>query len=512
MAYLLGIDIGTSGTKALVCDLQGTVLATATAEHDISSPHPGWSEQDPRQWWSAVCAATRAVVKKAKVSPSDCRGIGLSGQMHGSVFLGGDGPETGEPLRPALLWNDQRTAAECAEIEKAAGGRGKLIAMVGNPALTGFQAPKILWVRKHEPKVYKKTKHILLPKDYIRFRMTGKYVTDVSDASGTLLLDVKKRAWHCGLIAKLGIDAGLLPECVESHVVTGELTAWAAKQLGLSAGVPIVGGAGDNAAGAVGNGIVRSGVAMASLGTSGVVFAHADKPVLDPAGRVHTMCSAVDGKWCVFGCMLSAGGSLQWFRNHMAKAEMAEAKKRGIDVYQLLMDEAATAAPGCEGLIFLPYLTGERCPHPDPLARGGWIGLTARHTRAAMIRSVIEGITFGITDGLRIMQGMGISINTIYLTGGGSRSEFWRQVQADTYNVPVGLTNSKEGAAYGVAILAGVGTGVWKSVAQACDAILSETEKRKPNKKSAAHYAKVYAEYAKLYPTLKETFPRLAKL
>ncbi|MBI1370623.1 MAG: xylulokinase [Planctomycetes bacterium] len=512
MAFLLGIDIGTSGTKALVCDTKGKVLATATSEHDIASPKPGWSEQDPKQWWSAVCLATRAVLKKAKVSAAACKGIGLSGQMHGSVFLDDAGHETGEPLRPALLWNDQRTAAQCAEIEKKAGGRTKLIDMVGNPALTGFTAPKILWVRQHEPAVFEKTKHILLPKDYIRFRMTGEYATEVSDAAGMLLLDVRKRQWHTGLMSKLGLDKKLFAHCVESHIVTGKLTKWAAEALGLKAGVPVVGGAGDNAAGAVGNGIVRHGVAMASLGTSGVVFAHADKPVLDPKGRVHTMCSAVEGKWCVFGCMLSAGGSLQWFRNHMAKDETARAKRKGVDVYELLMSEAAAAAPGSEGLVFLPYLTGERCPHPDPLARGGWIGLTARHNRAAMIRSVIEGITFGMTDALRIMQNMGIDIQTICLTGGGSRSPFWRQMQADIYNVPVALTNSQEGAAYGVALLAGVGTGVWKSVPQAAAAIIKETERRTPDADSAKFYAKAHRVYDGLYPTLKTTFPKLAKL
>jgi xylulokinase len=512
MAYLLGIDIGTSGTKALACDLDGKVLATATAEHDIASPQPGWSEQDPRQWWSAVCKATRAVVKKADVKADACKGIGLSGQMHGSVFIADDGHETAEPLRPALLWNDQRTAAQCAEIEKIAGGRKKLIGMVGNPALTGFQAPKILWVRQNEPQVFEKTKHVLLPKDYIRYRMTGEYATEVSDAAGTLLLDVKKRAWHKGLIGKLGLDASLFADCAESHVVTGELTKWAAKQLGLTPGVPVVGGAGDNAAGAVGNGIVRHGVAMASLGTSGVVFAHADEPVLDPQGRVHTMCSAVDGKWCVFGCMLSAGGSLQWFRNHMAKAEIAEAKKKKVDPYELLTDEAARAKAGCEGLQFLPYLTGERCPHPDPQARGGWIGLTARHTRADMIRSVIEGITFGMTDALRIMQAMGIDIKTVYLTGGGSRSAFWRQLQADVYNVPVALTNSTEGAAYGVAMLAGVGAGVWKNVQQATKAVIDETERLKPDRDAAKFYAKAHEAYDALYPALRENFPQLAAL
>ncbi|MHC4997060.1 MAG: xylulokinase, partial [Planctomycetota bacterium] len=474
MAYLLGIDIGTSGTKALVCDTKGKVLATATVEHGISAPHPGWSEQDPNEWWSTVIASTKAVLKKARKKTGACKGVGLSGQMHGSVFVDGTGPEDVVPLRPALLWNDQRTAAECAEIEKAAGGRKKLISMVGNPALTGFTAPKILWVRKHEPEVFAKTKKILLPKDYIRYRMTGEYATEVADASGTLLLDVKKRKWRRDLMKKLDLSPSLMPECYESHEVTGKLSKWAADQLGLKPGVPVVGGAGDNAAAAIGNGVVSHGNVIASLGTSGVVFAHADQPVLDPRGRVHTMCSAVDGKWCVFGCMLSAGGAFQWVRNELARRESAQAKRKKIDPYELMVAQAEQAGEGCEGLLFLPYLTGERCPHPDPLARGAWIGLTARHKRAHMFRAVMEGITFGMTDGLRIMQNMGVDVDTVRLTGGGANSPMWRQMQADIYERPVATINSKEGPAYGVAILAGVGTGVWKNVEQACNKIVKE--------------------------------------
>jgi len=512
MAFLLGIDIGTSGTKALVCDLEGRVLATATAEHDIASPQPGWSEQDPQWWWEATVQATRKVVKKAKVKAGECKGIGLSGQMHGSVFLDDSPPESAAALRPALLWNDQRTVAQCAEIERIAGGRGKLIEMVGNPALTGFTAPKILWLRDHEPRLFEKTRHILLPKDYIRYRMTGQYATEVGDASGTLLLNVRERKWHTGLIRKLGIDPATLPECFESHIASGTVSRWAAKELGLSQGVPVVGGSGDQPAGAVGNGIVRRGIVSATLGTSGVVFAHADEPQYDPHGRVHTMCHAVAGKWCVFGCMLSAGGSLQWFRNHMAQDESARAKKLKVDPYELIVNQAQDAEPGCEGLLFLPYLTGERCPYPDPTARGGWIGLTARHTRAAMIRSVMEGVTFGMNDALRIMREMGVAIRTVRLSGGGARSGFWRQMQADIYGAPTTVTNAEEGPAYGVAILAGVGTGVWKDVPDACDAVIREIDRCEPQDAMSARYQRVYAEYQRLYPVLKETFPRLAAL
>ncbi|MEA2734240.1 MAG: xylulokinase [Humisphaera sp.] len=508
MSHLLGIDIGTSGTKTLICDEDGKVLATATADHPISSPKPGWSEQDPRDWWAATCKATKAVVKKAKVKPSDIGGIGLSGQMHGSVFLG-DGEK---PLRPALLWNDQRTAAQCAEIEAKAGGRARLIQMVANPALTGFTAPKILWVRENEPKVYAKTKHILLPKDYIRFCMTGEYASEMSDASGTLLLDVAAREWSNELLSILDIDKSLMPRLHESPDVTGTLHASAAKALGLNPGIPVVGGAADNAAGAVGNGVVASGIVFATLGTSGVVFAHADTPNLDPRGRVHTMCHAVPGKWCVFGCMLSAGGSFQWFRNQLAHEEVAAAKKKKVDPYELLIAEARRAPAGSEGAFFLPYLTGERCPYPDPNARGGWIGLTARTTRDMLVRSLLEGVTCGMRDALEIIEEMRIPISQVRAGGGGARSEFWRQLQADIYKQPIVLTNATEGPAYGVALLAGVGTGVWSSVEEACKATIKPTKKITPNKKNAAFYDRYYGVYHKLYGDLKDRFPEMTSL
>jgi xylulokinase len=508
MAYLLGIDIGTSGTKTLICDHTGKVIATAMAEHTIQSPNPGWSEQSPIEWWNATCKATKAVLKKAKIKPNTITGIGLSGQMHGSVFLADDT----KPLRPALLWNDQRTQAQCDAITKLAGGKSKLINMVGNPALTGFTAPKILWVRDHEPAVYARTKHILLPKDYIRLCMTGEYATEVGDASGTLLLDVKKRQWHKGLMSKLDIDSSLMPDCYESHIVTGKLTATAANAMGLVKDIPVVGGSGDQPAGAVGNGIVQSGIVSATLGTSGVMYAHSSEPVYDKDGRVHTMCSAVENEWCVFGCMLSAGGSFQWFRNHMADGEVALAKKKKIDPYTLLIEQAAQAQPGCQGLFFLPYLTGERCPYANPNARGGWIGLTARHDRNAMIRSLLEGVTFGMADALNIMQDMGIATTSVRLSGGGARSEFWRQLQADIYNTPVVTINAQEGPAYGVALLAGVGIGVWSSVKQACKQAISETQKRKPNRKLAAMYQQYHKQYSHLYAALEPMYEQIASL
>ncbi|HEX8340399.1 MAG TPA: xylulokinase [Tepidisphaeraceae bacterium] len=508
MRHLLGIDIGTSGTKTLLCDARGKVVATAVAEHAISQPRPGYSEQNPADWWAATQQATKAVLKKARIKGADVSAIGLSGQMHGSTFL----DKNGRVIRPALLWNDQRTGKQCAEIERKAGGREKLIGMVANPALTGFTAPKILWLRDNEPKNFEKLRQVLLPKDYVRYCLTGEYATEVSDASGTLLLDVAKRTWSTKLLSKLGLDAALLPRCYESQEVSGTLSREAAALLGLEEGTPVVGGGGDQAAGAVGNGVVAPGIVSGALGTSGVMFAHADSPTLDPLGRVHTMCSAVPGKWCVFGCMLSAGGSFQWFRNQLGQAEIALAKKQKVDPYQILIDEAQSVPAGSEGLFFLPYLTGERCPHPDPNARGAWIGLTSRSTRATMLRSLIEGVTFGMNDMLSIMKTMGITAAEIRAIGGGARSDFWRQMQADVYDAPVVVTNAQEGPAYGVALLAGVGTGVWSSVEEACRTSISRASKTTPRKAGVKTYAKHYAVYGKLYGDLKDRFTEIAGL
>ena len=507
---LLGLDIGTSGTKALLLSESheggggGAVLATAEAPHPISTPRPGWSEQDPENWWQACIAATAAVLQKAGIAGKSVRGVGLSGQMHGSVFLG----EGTRALRPALLWNDQRTAAECREIEQRAGGRAALIKMVSNPALTGFTAPKILWFRRHEPALFKKCRHILLPKDYIRLRMTGAYVTEVSDASGTLLLDVKKRAWHSGLIARLGLDAALLPRVVESQEITGTLSAQAAAELGLAPGTPVVGGAGDQAAGAVGTGVVKPGLVSAAMGTSGVIFAASARPQTDGGprgGRVHTMCHAVPGMWCVFGCMLSAGGSFQWMRNMLFPAQVRKAPDPG-GLYPCMIEEAEMAPAGSEGLFFLPYLTGERCPHADSLARGAFIGLTPRHQRAHLLRACLEGITFGMREQVMILREMGIPVREVRASGGGARSEFWRQLQADMYDAPVATINVSEGAALGVAILAAVGIKDYRSVAEACNAILRPQHTCRPNGKMKTFYAQQHQRYAALYPALQEWF------
>lgn len=509
MSHLLGIDIGTSGTKALICSFKGEVVATATSPHTLLTPKPGWSEQKPDEWWDATILAVRSAMKKAKLKPDAVKAIGLSGQMHGSVFL----DKSGKVIRNALLWNDQRTAKQCDEITSAAGGREALVELVANPALTGFTAPKLLWLRDNEPAKYEKVRQLLLPKDYVRYKLTGEYAIDVADASGTLLLDVRKREWSDELITKLKIDKSILPRLFESSDVVGKLSKQAASQLGLKEGVDVVAGAGDQAAGAVGNGVVSAGIINGSLGTSGVMFAHSDHPVLDPKGRVHTMCHAVRGKWCVFGCMLSAAGSFQWYADELAQHESALAKKMKMNVFGVLTDEAEKAPLGSEGLFFLPYLTGERCPHPDPTARGAWIGLTRRTTRQMMIRAVLEGVTFGMNDMLAIMRDeMKIPVSEIRGTGGGMHSTLWRTMQADIYNVPLTQTNSQEGCGYGAALLAGAGTGVWKDVEEACRATIKVTDRTKPNAKRAETYGKYFAVYQKLYGDLKERFAEIAGL
>lgn len=505
MAAFLGIDLGTSGTKTLVCTHQGKVLATATAEHPISHPNPGWSEQNPIDWWQSVQASVKEAIVKSGIKPSDVAGIGLSGQMHGSVFLDGQGAV----IRPALLWNDQRTAAECVEIESKAGGRARLIQMVSNPAFTGFTAPKILWLRKNEPKNFEKLKQVLLPKDYIRWMLTGELATEVSDASGTLLLDVKNRCWSKELISALQLDSTLFPRCVESEEVTGKLHDKAAAALGLPAGIPVVGGAGDQAASAVGNGIVQPGILSATMGTSGVVFAYAEKPETHSEGKVHTMCHAVRGAWHQMGVVLSAGGSLQWFRNQLTSDIVAEAKLQGVDPYQIIMSKVAETPVGSEGLYFLPYLTGERHPHSDPTAKGAWVGLTVRHTRNHMARAVVEGITFAMRDCLEVMRQLGVTASQIRLSGGGARSPYWRQLQADIYGQNVALINSQEGPAFGVAILAMVGTGHYKTVPEACAATIKVTEELPPREATKKSYQKFFEQYQRLYPALAGEFARM---
>lgn len=506
MSVYLGIDIGTSGTKTLAMREDGEILATANYDYPLSTPRPGWSEQEPTDWWKASVKGIKAVLKAGKIKPAEVKGIGLSGQMHGSVFLNKDH----EVIRPALLWNDQRTGKECAEIEKRAGGRKSLIDMVANPALTGFTAPKILWLRNNEPKNYEQTVQVLLPKDYVRFRLTGEFATEVSDASGTLLLDVANRRWSQKLLTALDIDSQLLPTVHESEDVTGVLNEAAAKETGLPVGVPVVGGGGDQAASAIGNGIVKKGVVSATMGTSGVVFAHSDEMQVDPEGRVHTFCHAVRGQWHVMGCVLSAGGSLQWYRNQLGELETRQAKRQKVDPYQILLDEAAEAPVGSEGLFFLPYLSGERTPHADPYARGSWIGLSLRHGRSHLIRSVVEGATYAMRDTLEIIKEMDIPVRQVRLSGGGARSPFWRQMQADIYGKKCVTINAEEGPAYGVALLAAAGTGAYKNVVEACKKTISVVTETPPNKPAQKMYNQLYPHYGQLYHSLKQDFQNIA--
>jgi xylulokinase len=508
MSIYLGIDVGTSGTKTLAINERGKILAQALATYPCYHPKPLWSEQDPDDWWNATVKSVRAVVKSAKLKPADVRAIGLSGQMHGSVFL----DKQNRVVRRALLWNDQRTAAECAEIEKRAGGRKKLIEMVANPALTGFTAPKILWLRNHEPKNFAKTVKVLLPKDEIRRRLTGEFATEVSDASGMLLLDVVHRRWSKELLSKLELDASMFARCYESEEITGRLTPETAKTLGLNTDCMVVGGAGDCAAGAVGNGIVKQGVLSTSIGTSGVVFVHSDSPQLDPEGRLHTFCHAVNGKWHMMGVTLAAGGSLQWFRNALCEQVAALAKKRKIDVYDVLTEEAAVSPPGSEGLFFLPYLAGERTPHADPNARGAFVGLTLKHTRGDMVRSILEGVTYSLRDCLEIIEQQKVAVKQIRASGGGARSTFWRQMQADVLNKTVVSMAADEGPAYGVALLAAVGAGEFNDIAEACEATVKTKSQTKPNSTARKYYDKAFPIYQKLYRSLRDDFRAISEI
>jgi len=501
MSVCIGIDIGTSGTKALAIDGRGKILAEASASYPCHHPKPLWSEQDPEDWWKATVQVVRGIVKQAKLKPADVAAIGLSGQMHGSVFL----DKKNQVIRPALLWNDQRTAAECEEIERLAGGRRRLIKMVANPALTGFTAPKILWLRNHERRNFDRTVKILLPKDEIRRRLTGEFATDVSDASGTLLLDVVKRRWSKPLLRKLELDADLLPTCYESEDVTGTLTSEAAKTLGLTASCRVVGGAGDCAAGAIGNGIVRRGLLTTSLGSSGVVFAHSDEPQFDPEGRLHTFCHAVRGKWHLMGVTLTAAGALQWFHDAICMAGVADNRR----IYKQLTAEAARVPAGAEGLQFLPYLAGERTPHLDPDARGALIGITLKHGRGHVVRAIMEGVTLALRDSYEIMRELDVPVRQIRASGGGSKNPFWRQMQADVFGKPVTAMVADEGAAYGVALLAAVGAGDFKNIEEACKATIKTADQTKPDAKARRVYDRTFPVFQRLYTALREEFPKL---
>jgi xylulokinase len=491
----LGIDIGTGGSRALLVDDRGRVKASFTAAHEeMRMERPLWAEQRPENWWDAAQHAVRGVLLEAGVTGKDIRGIGLSGQMHGLTLLN----EKDEVVRPALIWCDQRSQAQVDFINQNV-GREKVLAYTANPVVTGFTLPKLLWVRDNEPRQFEQIRKVLLPKDYVRFKLTGEYATEVSDASGTSLFDVAKRDWSYEMCDALGLDRSILPKCYESQEVSGTVKADVAEALGLVAGTPVVGGGGDQAASAVGNGIVHTGVVSCTLGTSGVVFAHMDEPHYDPQGRVHTFCHAVPGKWHVMGVTQGAGLSLQWMRNQLMPGEE----------YSALTKEAATAETGSQGLYWLPYLMGERTPHLDATARAAWVGLTASHRRADLIRSVVEGVCYSQKDGLDIIEEMGVQLHSVRLSGGGARSPFWKQTMADVLDKRIATLESQEGSAYGAALLATVGTGAYASVEECCNVAIQEVEQIQPDQKNAAEYAKLHQVYQAIYPALKPIYGRL---
>ena len=507
MRYVIGIDIGTSGTKTVLFDEKGKVIASKTIEYPMYQPQNGYAEQDPADWYNAAVNTIRSVIKADKVSANDIVGIGFSGQMHGLVML----DENNEVIRKSIIWCDQRTADEVEKMNQKI-GRERLIAITANPALTGWTAAKILWVKNHEPENYARCRHILLPKDYIRFMLTGEYATEVSDASGMQLLDVPNRCWSEEICDKLGIDMSMLAKIYESCEITGTVTEKAAALTGLKAGTPVVGGAGDNAAAAVGTGVVTDGKAFTTIGTSGVVFAHTSKVSIDLKGRVHTCCAAVPNSWHVMGVTQGAGLSLKWFRDNFCNAEKETAKQIGVDEYYLMDKEAETVPIGANRLLYLPYLMGERTPHLDPNARGMFFGLSAMHTKKDMLRAVMEGVAYSLRDCVEIFREMNISVSDMMACGGGGSSPLWRQMLADLYACPVKTASSKEGPALGAAILALVGAGVYKSVPEACEAICGIDKIQEPISENVPVYEKYFRLYDKIYPAVKDQMSELAVL
>jgi xylulokinase len=489
--YWLGIDIGTGGSRALLVDEAGRIAAARTAAHEeMRMERPLWAEQRPENWWNACQEAVRGVLAEAGVDGEAVRGVGLSGQMHGLVILDANG----QVIRPSLIWCDQRSQAQVDAINAQA-GKARVLECIANPVLTGFTLPKLLWVRDHEPANYERVRHLLLPKDYIRYQLTGELASEVSDASGTALFDVVNRRWSYPLAELLGIDRGILPRVYESEEISGVISAAAAAATGLRAGTPVVGGGGDQAASAVGNGIVEPGLVSETIGTSGVVFAHMDAVSYDAEGRVHTFCHAVRGKWHVMGVTQGAGLSLQWYRNRLG----------GGASYDELTREAAGSEAGARGLFWLPYLMGERTPHLDSQCRAAWVGLTAAHTRAELIRAVLEGVCYSQKDCLDIIGSLGCGVERVRLSGGGARSGTWKQMFADVFGTPVTVLETQEGSAYGAALLAMTGTGAYGSVGEACRATVREAGTVQPGA-ARAYYQRAHGVYQGLYAALRESF------
>jgi len=493
----LGIDVGTSGTRALILDEAGRIVASGTEEHaPFASPHPGWAEQDPWDWWRAAGIAVRKAIQSSGESADSIACVGFSGQMHGAVLL----DQSDEVIRPALIWCDQRTEAQSKHLEQLF-GLDKIIQLTSNPPLTNFTLTKFLWVQQNEPKHWERVRKVMLPKDYVRLRLTGESAIDVADASGTLMLDVAKRAWSSEILSKTGIDPQMLPKLFESQEICGRISEAGAKATGLKFGTPVVAGAGDQAAGAVGIGVTRAGVVSATIGTSGVVFAATDRPALDPKGRLHTFCHAIPNRWHVMGVTQAAGLSLRWFRDRFGAGV-----EDGRGPYERMTEEAASVKPGAEGLFWAPYLMGERTPHLDPSARAAFVGLTASHTRAHLIRAVLEGVAYSLKDTFTIFDEIKVPVQRIRLGGGGARSPLWRQIQADVYAHEVETVEAEEGAAYGAAILAGVGAKCWTSVDQACDAIVRTAKRVTPETATSAQMQRGYQQYRRIYPALKSIF------
>lgn len=508
MKYLIGIDLGTSATKTVLFDEKGKVIASASKEYPLYQPQNGWAEQDPDDWCNAGFETIKAVIDKSKVDSKDILSIGISGQMHGLVML----DENCNVLRRSIIWCDQRTGKECEDLTVKL-GREKLIEITANPALTGFTASKIMWVKNNEPDIFSKCRHILLPKDYLRFRLTGEFATEVSDASGMQLLDVKNRCWSDAMIEAVGIKKEYLAKVYESPEITGKITAEASEITGLSVDTVVVGGAGDNAAAAVGMGVVTEGKAFTTIGTSGVVFAHTEKPVIDPAGRVHTFCCAVPGAWHVMGVTQGAGLSLQWFKKQFCSDETKMSESTGRDVYEIMTDEASEISLGCDKLVYLPYLMGERTPHLDPDARGVFFGISAIHTRKHFIRAVLEGVSYSLLDCVDVLREMNIEVSDMFACGGGGKSAFWRQMLSDMYGVKVGTVKSSEGPALGVAILAAVGAGLYPDVKTACENMIEyNIEKAEPDYKNNSEYNRLHTVYKSIYSALKTEYKKLADL
>lgn len=494
---LLGVDISTTGAKALLIDQNGEVITSATTALSLQTPYPLWSEQDPEEWWQGIKTSIQKVLAEQESAAESIAAIGLTGQMHGLVML----DDSGKVLRPAILWNDQRTGPQCDQIRQRIGLQ-RLIQITGNNALTGFTAPKILWVQENEPEIFDQTRHILLPKDFIRYRLTGEFGMDKAGGSGTILFDLQARNWSDQLLNELGFPREWFPPTFEGPEISGQISTNAAQETGLKVGTPVVGGAGDQAAQATGVGAIEAGIIALTLGTSGVVFAPTDTALVEPEGRLHAFCHSSPGRWHFMGVMLSAAGSLQWYRDTIAP-------EMGFDA---LIEESGKITPGSDGLFFLPYLTGERTPHPDPYARGAWVGLTIRHERAHMTRAVLEGVAFGLKDSFELIRGAGLgSINQVRISGGGAKSKLWQQILADCLATELVTVNTTEGAAFGAALLAGVGAGLYSSVPEACQQMITLTGSTQPSSNQSA-YQDYYPQYQALYPLLADQFRTIAQI